>query len=168
MNPTPELALRDIHLPDPVSWFPPALGWWLLLIIVPLLIGLVFWVWRYRQRIQTSPQKNALTRLQQLEQQYQTHQNTQQLVIELSRLLRRACLSYYNRQQVAGLTGEAWLQFLDKPLVNQPFSQGIGRALSEMPYQATANVDAPALITLCREWLKKLPAQSSQLNHPQK
>ena len=28
-SPDPLSELRDIHLPDPVSWWPPAPGWWI-------------------------------------------------------------------------------------------------------------------------------------------
>ena len=41
MNPAASnLQLRDIHLPDAVSWWPPAPGWWLLL--GGLLLALLF------------------------------------------------------------------------------------------------------------------------------
>ncbi|MBV1912177.1 MAG: DUF4381 domain-containing protein, partial [Cycloclasticus sp.] len=29
-----ELPLRDIHLPDAITWWPPAIGWWLLLAVI--------------------------------------------------------------------------------------------------------------------------------------
>lgn len=32
-----ELPLRDIHLPETIGWFPPAIGWWLLIIFVPII-----------------------------------------------------------------------------------------------------------------------------------
>ncbi|MGB5726303.1 MAG: DUF4381 domain-containing protein, partial [Thiogranum sp.] len=50
MNPGSELPLRDIHLPDPLSWWPPAPGWWLLLtllVAIALLGG--YLLHRYRR-----------------------------------------------------------------------------------------------------------------------
>ena len=31
MKQDPLAALRDIHMPEAVAWWPPAPGWWLLL-----------------------------------------------------------------------------------------------------------------------------------------
>jgi len=50
MNPGSELPLRDIHLPAPLSWWPPAPGWWLLLtllVAIALLGG--YLLHRYRR-----------------------------------------------------------------------------------------------------------------------
>ncbi|EIJ44057.1 hypothetical protein BegalDRAFT_3236 [Beggiatoa alba B18LD] len=152
-----ELALHDIHLPEPISWFPPALGWWVLFgfIIVAIIAG--FWWWQYYRSQYL--QRFVLQALESVATQYQQTQDTQQLVIALSRLLRRVCLSYYPRQQVAGLTGDAWLQFLDQFLTNKPFTDGIGRVLASSPYQAHVEVDAPALLDLCRAWLRAFVKQ---------
>ena len=37
-TPDPLAQLRDIHLPEPVSWWPPALGWWLVAMTVMTLL----------------------------------------------------------------------------------------------------------------------------------
>lgn len=48
MNPEDLLSqLRDIHTPDPIGWWPPALGWWCLL----LLCGLAVLAWRWWSKV---------------------------------------------------------------------------------------------------------------------
>ena len=39
--------LRDIHSLDPMSWWPPAIGWWLVaLALVLVAVGLRYaWLW---------------------------------------------------------------------------------------------------------------------------
>ena len=29
--PDPLQDLRDVHMPDPISWWPPAFGWWMIM-----------------------------------------------------------------------------------------------------------------------------------------
>jgi Domain of unknown function (DUF4381) len=75
----------------------------------------------------------------------------------ISEMLRRLALARFPRQQVAALTGDAWLRFLDESGGNGRFSQGPGRVLATGPYQRslTANVDTAALTALVREWVGK-------------
>jgi len=154
-NPTltpPGLPLRDIHLPAAIGWWPLAPGWWGLLALV-LLLALGFWLllrFRRRRRLR----RLALTQLDRLQ-----VLEGNQLAAALSRLLRQAALGHFPRHQVAGLTGEAWLQFLDRPFSDQPFQSGVGRCLVEAPYRSDSPVAGPDLINLGRRWLKQLPPQ---------
>ena len=60
----PLSQLRDIHLPEAVTFWPPAIGWWLLLALI--LIGLGF---IYRQAIIAMIQRRKLANvLDELEQ----------------------------------------------------------------------------------------------------
>jgi hypothetical protein len=44
-------------------------------------------------------------------------------------------LAYAPRQEVAGLTGNAWLEWLDRDLDQPRFMSDAGRKLLELPYR---------------------------------
>lgn len=153
------LALRDIHLPTQVSWWPPAPGWWLVLGIILLFIVVAVLLYR---RYQVRKLYQAATQeLQKIKQDYAQTHDDQQLVQQLSIYLRRACLTFYPRVDVAGLTGNAWLEFLDSVLENSKdprrFGDEAARVLVSAPYQLQQQIDAEVLLSLCESWSKSLP-----------
>jgi len=153
-----ELPLRDIHLPIAISWWPPAPGWWLLMVLVFVIVLLIWW--QQRRKVALRVRVAALAEWGALMAAFQREQNVSQLVQGLSVLLRRVALSYYPREEVAGLSGEAWLRYLDnRHALSQPngFSEGVGRLLLAGPYQQQVDGDVLALHALCGEWLGSLP-----------
>lgn len=150
------LPLRDIHLPAEISWWPPAPGWWILLLASLLFIGAIHIL---RQRIQRRRfRRLALSQLSEIEQNFLEQADSRQLLQDLSRLLRKAALLHFPQSTCAGLVGEAWLTFLDQKLEGKPFSRGVGTLLIEGPYkQQVEAVDAEKLLSLCRTWLHRLP-----------
>ncbi len=148
----PELPLRDIHLPEPIGWWPPAPGWWLLAVGLPALLMLAWWLWRWLRRKTVA--KLALAELESIA---QSDADARVQVQQLGILLRRVALSRYPREQVAGLVGEQWLAFLDGALGKEDFSKGVGRLFIAAPYRREVQADMDALYALCREWIKRLP-----------
>ena len=133
MDPT-QIPIRDLHLPDPIGWWPLAPGWWLLIAL--LVAGLAWlvagWVRRYRR---AAARRFALRSLKKIEARYDGGENVIGLCREVSELVRRAMLAYAPREDVAGLTGDAWLSWLDTGLANPTFETGAGRALVDAPYR---------------------------------
>jgi cbb3-type cytochrome oxidase subunit 3 len=150
MKPT-KLPLRDIHLPEAIGWWPPAIGWWVLAILIPLLIGLMFWLYRYLTR------KTAIKAAKKLllEIKQDTQRENSQKLKDLSVLIRRTAISTNVRNECAGLTGQQWLEFLDRSVTGAPFSQGIGQLLANAPYQQNAPTEQEIsqLTSLCEDWL---------------
>lgn len=139
----PLQQLRDIQLPEPISWWPPAPGWWMLLGIV-VTIALLAWL-GYRWYRHGAVKRAALAELAQIASQTSGQMQLQQL----SQLLRRAALASQSRHEVAGLRGSAWLTFLDRFVSDNGFSNGPGAILAHGPYQAKeATFDSSALIDL--------------------
>lgn len=144
------LPLRDIHLPLAIGWWPPAPGWWLLMVLVPMLAGGLIWLVRRLRR--PTPVKLALRELDDLR--LDTNLPADEKLRRLGMLLRRINLSLYPREQVAGLAGEDWLRWLDQALGSPRFSEGVGRLLADAPYRAQPRADIEALLILCRDWVK--------------
>jgi len=169
MSPTAQqpLPLRDIHLPDPISWWPLAPGWWGLMVLLLLLIGLFFLGRTLYRRGQL--RREAHKALQEIQTQYATHQDDRQLAADLSTLLRRIALSYSPRSDVASLTNDAWLYFLDRGVANSrfknAFSAGAGRALIDAPYKQAVNIDATTLLKICTAWIEALPHKREVANN---
>ncbi len=148
------LPLRDIHLPADISWWPPAPGWWLLAGLILSATLLSYWWYRRRLRLKFSAINLAKEEFKEVRDQYSKHQDPGQLVRELSILLRRLSISTFPRVETAGLTGNAWLQFLDEPMGATPFTSGAGRILIDAPYRQAVQLDEiEPLFTLCDEWI---------------
>jgi hypothetical protein len=155
MTADPLADLRDWHLPDPVSWWPPAPGWWLLAAVV--LVALVLAVrLRFRWRRRTSLQRAAQCELERLGRELAADGDRRRYLAELSRLLRRLALARHPRAQVAGLTGDDWLAFLDATGGAGEFSDGVGRVLVESAYRPADEIafDSERLAALVGRWVE--------------
>jgi hypothetical protein len=156
----PELPLRDLHLPDPIGWWPLAPGWWFVLFVVATVVG--YLIWRAYKRWQHSAARRfALREVARYETEYVEHRNPVTLARQLSELLRRGMLAYAPRDEVAGLTGEAWLQWLDRGMPLPYFHTEGGKSLLQLPYRDPAgdfsNVDVDALLSAVRMRLSVPP-----------
>lgn len=144
--------LKDIHQPQPVSWWPPAPGWFILIILILItcfLLGMfAYKAWRrhYRKRF-------ALTSLKNLKVQYQKQAETA-TIAQVSILLKRVMIARFGKSKIATLTDIEWLAFLDDVSKTDEYTQGTGQALLTMPYQATAQ-PVPELFVLIEKTMKR-------------
>ena len=140
------IPLRDLHLPDPVGWWPPGPGWWLVMWLALFAIAWFTHLYVVRRR-QGSARRYALRQLDGYLQAYSEHGNAVTFGRQVSELVRRTMLAYAPRHEVAGLTGDAWLAWLDRDLDAPRFQTDAGRKLLEMPYRRPdENVAAMELI----------------------
>lgn len=148
-NPTSStLPLADIHLQAAPSIWPLAWGWWLVLflILIVLIAGLI----QLSNQLKKNKAKNqALGQL-----------SKQTSLAGINVILKRAALSYFNRDEVAGLTGQYWLLFLDNQL--DPRKKGFVEQ-QELWLKGTFSTEPlnPDELKTCkalaRTWLKALP-----------
>lgn len=151
---SPLQELRDVHLPDPISLWPPAPGWWITFCLV-MMGGLVF-LWILRNRRRTQARRFAMDELGAIKQYYDTHRDEQWLVQRLSTIVRRYAMATFPRAEVAGLVGVSWLQFLDRSGRTNQFTDGVGQLLVSGPYQQQAAVAANELMHLVEHWIQQV------------
>lgn len=152
------LPLRDIHLPQDVGWWPPAIGWWVLTLLALLCVYFTFRAYRYFTR------RTATTDAVRLLDSLCLAESIPPLekVRQLSSLLRRVAISTDSRSEVAGLHGIAWLGYLDQSVPGTPFTQGPGRMLAQGPFRqdfllsgnSMEEQEILALMQLSRQWIK--------------
>lgn len=145
MNNLPEI--KDLQIPDGVSVFPVAYGWWVVLSI--LIAGAVLFK-IIRHRLQVSKRRYALKEVENID-----IENPVAAAVYLSELLRRVCLLKY--KEASTFSGEEWISFLNKhssfPLGAKPakllsFAPFMNR--KDMTYSAE---DAKKLKQFCLKWI---------------
>lgn len=141
-DPTSLDRLHDLAIPPPVPWWPPTPGWWLVLatvcIVLTALLLKAFIRWqadRYRREAIALLDDPAL------------------LPCEWSRLLKRAALVVWPREEVAALTGPAWLAFLDRTGGTNHFTRGSGRFIEAVAFGSAGDADLGGLKQAARAWL---------------
>ena len=161
----PSLAeLRDIHLPPPPSGvdvsvldagggFPPAALLTVLALLGVLVAAGVWHAWRQRYR------RKALAKVAQLELAWQRHGDGAALAAGVSAVVR----GFARRadRNAAGLSGAAWLAYLDARCPEAEIAERGGRGLVDWPFhRSPLVVDAGQVsdfLAAVRVWLRRAP-----------
>ena len=142
--------LKDIHLPDPVSWWPMAPGWWLLitLLLLILTVGFYYWrLWHHSLRYKKSAIKILTTA-------FQSNSDDLNFLNDCATITRRLTLSIQSKKATpinyAGLQGKEWQQVLQQ---HMPEPQA--ELLTTGRYQAYPSIDRTSLYNSVKQWLKE-------------
>ncbi|NNC66274.1 MAG: DUF4381 domain-containing protein [Gammaproteobacteria bacterium] len=154
-----QLPLRDIHLPEAVAWWPPAFGWWILaalVVVIGIVLGVRAWLQR-RHRAARRALKDILSALE-------GGAEPAECVSDASIVLRRFAMTINGRSaDVAGLAGEAWLEYLAEKTRDPEFATGSAQLLLDAPYRAAENVtmeQAQRVCRVCVDWINTQPARA--------
>lgn len=137
--------LNPIIVPEPVGWLPLATGWTVLAIVLAVTVVVLAWrrwlIWREERY-----RREALRELAAMPD-----------LAGLPDLLKRAALSAWPREQVAGLSGAVWHQFLDDSAGLDRFAGKLGPQLDAIAYGASdlTAPEADRLRAAARDWLNQ-------------
>lgn len=139
--------LHDIVEPAPVSWWPPA-GFWISLMLLAAFWGVYLAVAMIRQWRRNAYRRAALQEL-----------TTISEAVQVSTLLKRVALVAYPREDVAALTGDQWIEFLDDRCHAVNFEKEPESFLALASYDSHAAAEAdkhlPSLIHSARTWITR-------------
>jgi cbb3-type cytochrome oxidase subunit 3 len=151
--------LHEILLPEPVSWTPHTIGWYVVLGLVLIAAG--WWVYRRLRRFQKNRYRRlALAELAVIEGELQRPERRAKALSEIPVLLKWTALAAFPRSDVASLSGEQWLTFLDKTMGGKDFTEGDGRLLPELAYAPALGIANLSdgrvgnLLQLTRRWIE--------------
>jgi len=106
-----------------------------------------------KRRERMAPYRAAMKEFDRITGDYHAHKDSIKLSQQLSILLRRIAISIMPRSEVAGLTGEMWLEYLDKLSGQTILCSETGRQLLQAPYRTGMTVDGDALLATCKQWI---------------
>lgn len=141
----------EIVSPAAINWLPQTAGWaWLGAALALLLLracwkGLRRW---YRDRYR----REAIARLQQLAQSSQP----EGWLIELNKLLKLTAMAAFSRERVARLSGEEWIDFLERQCRSPVFSPELRELLAVGTYRniPVATEQRQQIVAACLNWIR--------------
>jgi len=156
----PSLAgLHDIVLPESVRWMPATTAWYVLAAAV--LIALAVVVFLAMRRYEANRyRREALARMEAISEALAVPAQRDAALSQLPQLTKQVALAFSRRDEVAALSGDAWLRFLDESYEGDRFSAGPGRLLPAIAYgspssrAAIPETDVGELTALLRAWIK--------------
>lgn len=128
--------------PRPVSMIPQTAGWIVLTGSLLLLAAYLLWRWR-KAYLANAYRRAAIKALK----------AAGEDPVAIAEVLRRAALAAFPRSEVAGLSGDDWLAFLDETGGCADFLHGQGRVLALAPYRSPGQ-KAEALPRIAAQWVR--------------
>lgn len=159
MEPQDIIALLDpLREPAPVSWWPPAPGWWALAVSLLIAVGLLlqYAIARHRRR---APLRAAQRELQALR---DSSCAPEAGAARLAALVRQVALAKAGnsaeRAHAARLTGNDWALYLNALIDDN--NHAFSPAFVELAYRQQINADElHEAVALSDQWLRSLGAR---------
>ena len=140
----------EVAAPDAISWLPQAVGW--TGVGAALLILLLRYSWRrLRHWHHNRYRREAADRLRV----FALNSCEETWLIELNKILKLTALAAFPRQQVAHLSGDSWVNFLNGYCTPPPFSPAQCRLLAVGTYNHTTldGIVQQQLLAACLSWV---------------
>lgn len=162
-NPLSQLA--DIHLPEPVGFWPPAPGWWILFF---LLCAAAVWAarryyagWKLARArsfaiAELDKQLAALRQQSANRSPEETAALNLVFVSDVNAVLRRVAMKNFPHQNFASLGGAAWISFLREHGDASLLDDTLARTLSEGRFAREWEVDTERLYKMAHQWISSL------------
>ena len=161
MNPSVSNALeglRDIHLPAPVPFWPPAPGWFAI-VFLAIVVGVVVVVaMRIRKRRDERWNAAASRELDALEAEFTASGDPTVLAANLSQLMRRTALARYPDRGVAALHGDAWFDLLrGNPALDSVRDPRVAEQFTRAAYRGRleGDEDPDAWLAFAHSWIEE-------------
>ena len=154
MESDPLAQLRDIHLPETISWWPLASGWWVLIILLGLVTGWIIFKAVQRKRANLY-RRQALAKLLEIEQSLMENEpsadrepsaeNLRAPLADIFVVLKQTANIAYPNQQASSLSIEKFIGFLQISCVTSIFTDlpdNLSSALYSSSDQQTGNLQS--------------------------
>jgi len=132
-------GLEPLIAPEGVALWPPAPGWYVIMALAVVAIGFLV-ITQIRNRKKNMYRREALSALRKLKTSFGDHVNSMQIET-LNRLLKITAMKHYPREQVASLSGEDWLTFLNLTCKKVDFTASPGELLATTGYKDPKGVE---------------------------
>lgn len=147
--------LADIHLPAEVGFWPPALGWWILTVLVFIAAG--FSAKKlYKKAQERKACQYALTELENCLERLGESTGQERLlryVNDVNTVLRRVALVKFPESNPGSLAGESWVAFIRRTGDSSRLNEQLSAALSHGRFRIQIELDSQALHEMAHSWV---------------
>lgn len=149
------IPLEAIVTPSTVDFWPPAIGWWISLILI--VTAVVFVLKAYRNyKSKWGYRKTALRLLDQSYHQWQSETiNNETSCQHFFALLKRTAITAYSENKINHLFGDEWLETLRVQAPSLTIDDTVREAIVNGQYQKDIKIDAENSYLFCKQWILK-------------
>jgi len=147
--------LADIHLPAEVSFWPPALGWWILTVLLFIAAGFAAKK-LYEKAVERKACQYALTELENCLKRLGEstgQENLLRYVNDVNTVLRRVALVKFPESNPGSLAGESWVAFIRRTGDSSRLNEQLSAALSYGRFRIQIELDSQALHEMAHSWI---------------
>ncbi|TQI72425.1 uncharacterized protein DUF4381 [Bosea sp. AK1] len=139
--------MADLALPEPISFWPPAAGVWIVGVTVGAMLAVVAWraLRRYRADAYLRGAEAEIDALA---------GGGAETAEAVSAVLKRAAIVAYGREEVASLTGPGWATFIKQTTPAGIQTADLGEGLTDMFVPGARAPGESALVAQAKDWLR--------------